>query len=516
MQPSIISRLAPGLLLIISLQVLTAPAIRADDDDEDKCRRLEAPRLFGTKTLYADARKALRRLDHEDHLPKPFDDDSLEHEHKDLLKDGCSPVGFYFMGRHSARFPDGEDIEQYNKDLLALIDKMKNAPQVRGGCRKRRQEFLDWRPVMEAKQDNLITELGGQEEREIARRFKHLYPEFFDATKTDIKIGVTKKLRTAQTGSEFLKEVDGLNLDESCKATPSNDPFQRDYNVDKVLEAACYKYLTKNHEASFLDFHKQCEQISGEEKIKDPLIERVKAPKLKERMLERVTRKLGLLDDNSNKDRNESEAPPPVSFEMLDSIWNMCKFETAMRNESIWCSLFGKKDIQMLEYIEDVNTYIKSAYGPKANARQSCPVVGNLVESFQEIIRMYEDGQQQHRKRAYFYFSHADPIKKLLAAFGMFKDDESFSPKQIEKFESDLKMPKKRHWRSSLISPFSANLAFVLYRCPRKFKVLASVTEQPVKLGGCKDTDCNIQRFMDTYSNMRDDCNLNEICKRPS
>lgn len=466
----------------------------------------------------------------DDDLPKPFDDDSLEHEHRDLLKDDCSPVAFYFMGRHSARFPDGEDIDQYNKDLSELISKMGNSSR-NSGCRRNRQEFLQWRPKMQFKHDNLITELGGREERDIARRFKRIYPDFFNAAKTDIKIGVTKKIRTAQTGSEFLKEVDGLNLSDSCRETPTNDPYRPDYNLDRVLEAACYKYLIDNHEAPFLDFHKQCEKISGEEKIKDPLIERVKNPNLKLRMAKRVARKLGLRNEN-NGQQQPDDSQAAVSVQMLDSIWNMCKFETAMRNESIWCSLFEKKDLEMLEYIEDVNTYIKSAYGPKANARQSCPVVGNLVESFQSTIRSYEEegNQQGPRKlRAYFYFSHADPIKKLLAAFGMFKDDESYTPDRIADFESDLKVPKKRHWRSSLVSPFSANLAFVLYRCPKssssswfsssssnkrdKFKVLASVTEQPVKLGGCKDTDCNIQRFMDTYDNMRD-CDLNIICRR--
>jgi hypothetical protein len=521
------------LALFVAIGLLVTPiAIRADDDDDhddhdddhddDKCHRLELPRLFGTKTLYKDAREAIRRLD--DHLPKPFDDDSLEHEHKDLIKDGCSPVVLYFMGRHSARFPDGEDIEKYNKDLLELIKRMNSTPASapRGACRKMRQDFLRWTPVMQFKHDNLITEVGGAEEREIARRFKRLYPDFFDGQKADIKIGVTKKIRTAQTGSEFLKEVQGLNLPPSCQNTPTNDPFQSGYNLDKVLEAACYKYLINEHEAPFLDFHKKCEEISGEEKIKDPLIDRVKDPKLKRRMANKIARKLGL--------RFGPSGEPPLSVDTLDSIWNMCKFEVAMRNDSIWCSLFDKRQIEILEYIEDVNTYIKSAYGPKANVRQSCPVVSNLVESFQDAIRERQaDGAAGAgersggpRKRAYFYFSHADPIKKLIAAFGMFKDDDSFTPVKITDFESRFRVPRRRRWRSSLISPFSANLAFVLYQCPKssrssdkqdKFKVLASVTEQPVKLGGCKDTDCNIVRFMEAYEGMRN-CDLNKICLR--
>jgi len=455
---------------------------------------------FGTKTIYEDARKYLRRVDDDD-LPKPFDDDSLAKEDKELREDdSCQPLVFYFIGRHTARFPDASDIEEYNKHLYELIEKIKTNK----ACSSIRNEFLTWRSKMEPKHDNLITDLGGREERNIARRFKSIYPEFFDTKTADVKIGVTKKWRTAQTGAQFLQQVDGLEL-EGCNnsSLPTNDVDRPDYNLDKVLEARCYKKMIETYEKPFLEFHKICDDIRGGEKAKEPLVERVKSPQLKKRIADRVAKRLGLDYRGDNA---------PVTVPVLESIYNMCKFENAIKDDSVWCKLFDKKDVQALEYMEDVSSYIKSAYGPRANPKQSCPLVGDLLEAFHEATKM----SNSDKKRSYFYFSHADPIKKLLATFGMFRDDQNFSESKIREFEQDLKVPKKRHWRSSVIVPFSANLAFIMYRCPKsngqtKYKILATVTEQPVKLGGCKDTDCNAVKFFDTYDSMRS-CDMMKIC----
>ena len=491
----------------ISLLLLLLLLVVSDSQADDKCPKLKQPgyELFGTKTTYTDARKFLRDIDNDD-LPKPFDDDSIEKEHKELLKYQCVPSVFYFIGRHSARFPDREDIEQYNSDLDRLLEKIRTESTV---CPHVKERFLQWRSKMQPKHDNLITEYGAQEEREIARRFKRLYPEFFDASKAEIQIGVTKKIRTAQTGAQFLSEVKGLLLPHCEEGSlPTNDFDQPSYDLDKILSAACYRNLIDKYEKPFLDFHKQCQKISGDKKIKDPRIDRVKNPALKKRIADEVAEKLGL--DNN-------DPTPAITPEVLQSIFDMCKFESAMRNSSsspsIWCSLFEKRDVEAMEYIEDVNSYFKDAYGLWSNPRQSCPLVKDLVEAFREGTKLGPE-----RKRSYFYFSHADPIKKLMAVFGLFKDDESFSEHRLDEFERNLKVPKKRHWRSSAISPFSANMVFVLYRCesrnkPTKYRVLAAVTEQPVELGGCIDTDCNAERFFAVYDNMRD-CDLNKVCGR--
>lgn len=487
---------AVSLLVLIELSLIIVSGYR--------CKKL--PRLnfklFASKSTYNDARDFLKKVNATD-LPESFGGDKLEKVDKKLRKDGCTPIVFYFVGRHSARFPDAEDIEKYEKDLTELIGKL-GSTSAQFQCR--RADYMNWSSKMQAKQDSLITYLGGCQERDIARRFKLLYTKFFNFSMTDIHIGVTKQMRTAQSGAEFLKEVTGLRLPGCNKRSlPTNDVHHKEYNIDNVLEADCYKYMSENLYAPFLEFHRMCEQIVGKRKIKDPLIDRAKNPNLMKPIADRVAHKLGL--DNSDND-------PPITPDVLDSIYNTCRFENALNARSIWCDLFEQRDLEALEYIEDVNLYIKGAYGPKANPKQSCPLVKELLRALHEGTRL----TPKDKKRSYFYFTHAGPIQKMLVMFNLFRDDDSFSAKRISDFEQDLTVPKRRSWRTSFVAPFSANLVFIQYRCRKSlqkkptFKILATVNEQPIKLGGCNSIDCDSDRFFSTYDYMAN-CDMNQICQ---
>lgn len=491
-----------AILVFCLLFCLQVGSVLLDDNACKKLKNLDYE-LYGTKTNYDTARRYLNK---KNDLPDDFDDDSLEKEHKGLLEDSCTPTVFYFIGRHSARFPDGEDIDLYNKHLTELKDKLKGQDFIKR-CPEKFDQFLNWTTKMQNKQDNLITETGARQQREIAKRFKTLYPEFFSTQKSDVKIGVTSKIRTAQTGAEFLRELDNFVF-PNCdgKSLPTNDIERPDYNLDLILKNQCYQGLMEKHALPYLEFHRECEKISGKDKTKDPRVELANDPKIYKEIGQRVAKRLGL----------PKEQESIVNKDMLESIFDTCKFENVYRNKSVWCSLFEKKDVEALEYIADVESYIKNAYGPRANSRQACPLIKDLVENFHEGTKL--TGRPDEKKRSFFYFSHAGPMKKLLGAFGIFQDSDSYSEKRIREFASELKIDKDREWRSSLIVPFSGNMAFVLYRCqkpgkPVKHKILATVTERPVKLGGCKETVCDEARFFAAYDGMRD-CNLNKICAR--
>jgi len=491
--------------LPVAVGLFALATVTSSSHSSDGCKKLKNLdyELYGTKTNYENAREFLKK---EDDLPHSFDDDSIEKEHQDMVKDSCVPVVFYFVGRHAARFPDSEDIVLYNKHLGDLKNKLKQLEIVKK-CPEKFSRFLNWTSKMQPKHDNLITELGAKQERDIARRFKRLYPQFFSAKTSNIELGVTNKIRTAQTGAEFLKEVDGFQT-PGCdeRSLPSNDLDRPGYDLDKILNSVCYKTLMDKYTLPFLDFHKKCEKISGDDASKNPLLERLRDPKLLDSLVERVAKRLGL----------EGSSRSLINPEILESIYGMCRFENTFRRESIWCSLFDKKDIQLLEYQEDAKTYIKNAYGPTSNVKQACPLIKHLVETFHEGTKL--SGSQNEKRRSYFFFSHASPMKKLLAAFGLFKDDKNFSQKRIEEFVTSLEVPKDRDWRSSLIVPFSGNMAFVLYRCQKpgkavKHEILTLVTEKPVKLGGCKETQCSSSKFFEAYETMKN-CDLNKVCAR--
>ena len=73
-------------------------------------------------------------------------------------------------------------------------------------------------------------------------------------------------------------------------------------------------------------------------------------------------------------------------------------------------------------------------------------------------------------------FGHAENVIPLVTALGLFKDDEPLKASNFELKGHD------RRFKSSLMSPFSSNVAFVLHKCgaDSSLKVSLFVNELPV------------------------------------
>lgn len=60
-------------------------------------------------------------------------------------------------------------------------------------------------------------------------------------------------------------------------------------------------------------------------------------------------------------------------------------FEAASYPEDIstWCVVFGKEDLKILEYVDDLNYYY--CCGPKSplNAKFGCQLLGNMFRHFE-------------------------------------------------------------------------------------------------------------------------------------
>ena len=106
-------------------------------------------------------------------------------------------------------------------------------------------------------------------------------------------------------------------------------------------------------------------------------------------------------------------------------------------------------------------------------------------------------------KKATFYFSHSGMVLKLLAALGLFKDDEGLSCSEKK---------NNRKWNTSRFDPFGANVAFVLSQCGDTFNVGLMVNERHVDIPGCGD--CSFEDFKNLFAEMVDStkCNFEELC----
>lgn len=93
-----------------------------------------------------------------------------------------------------------------------------------------------------------------------------------------------------------------------------------------------------------------------------------------------------------------------------------------------------------------------------------------------------------------FYFSHSEAVLPLLSLLGINEDGLVLT-------HSNFEQVQERKYRVSKMSPFSANVGFLLMECeavPLK-RVMTLVQEKPVQLPQCDRIDCDWDKFKMIY-----------------
>lgn len=258
-----------------------------------------------------------------------------------------------------------------------------------------------------------------------------------------------------------------------------------------------------------LNFHINCKRelkLNGV-KLDHPDILQTNTGDLMTSLIERIKKRIGL---------QPNEELPTEDFQILFAA---CKFGYSLFNQSMWCSLFSDDELKFLEYQSDISSYYSSGYGRKINQRIPCLIISDLTRKAREAIKqdkiLKRKNINAYKLKTYLYFSHSTAFKSLMSAFGLYKDSEQL------KHEYCSENVGKRKWRSSLISPFGANFAAVLYRCRESpigfnkpgYRLETYVQEMPVKIKGCFSSSCDIKDFLITYQPIIKPCDLTEICK---
>lgn len=514
--------------------------------------------------------------------PKFFSpNQTLESIHKKLTALNCQARQLHFYGRHAARLPSQDGLTRLASALesikkridltisqsAAAADSQRQpvittastttntasgassssssstplrqqtsdgAPAANGSrnaCSDPLVQFSEWKMFADPKQGNLVTEMGALETSQMAARFKRLYPELFDNMTSEISIGTTSAIRTAQTAVNFLKHVDNLDYVALgiCNLAdfPSEDQANRD-QAGTINNHHCYKSLIAAHKKPDLSFHDRCASVDDNKRIElDP-------SNFTGWISKSVSKRLKLTREQDQLNHMETKA-----------LHDLCKYETSLTGlGSIWCSLFTEQQMKIFEYMADVDDF-NSAYGSPLQAQSACALTKDLFEHYLGIRTQ----KKPPRNKAQFYFTHSKVIQKLIAASINLSRDPAYYPssKILDYLKASI-VPKEREWQTSLLTPFSANIAFTLYDCPAEMrpeqmgreeatttmplfvkstinlggapsqlKVVASLNEQPIKLDGCDDYACDLD-VLYIHSRLARDkhCNLDEICGPPS
>lgn len=520
-------------------------------DNEDQCHNSNQLfqdnqfKLFSTKTTYKTAFDNIVRSIQTGDAPVIFSEEPLKSLNDRLTSadNNCKVHQLRYYGRHAARYPDRDDIDKLNKAISAIQERIRKIPvptQTAGFvttktttanpvehsiesvsivdntnnnvtssteeliCTNPLSQYNQWTSSMQPDQDNLITNSGFLETEEIAIRLKQIFPDMFNADLSGIKIHTTKAIRTAQTAIPFIRQLSNYKLSESC---PTESLPSANLSSQEIRSNACLQSILNNRYKSDLDLHKQCEKFDKTPMNVGPML-----PVSNFNLIAKsISKRLG--------------TDFHLSTEEVESLYDVCKYETALLGSSIWCNLFDSKELKFYEYFDDVEDFYKDAYGDRDQASSACLIACDVVEAFNGATR------GNLRPETHFHFTHSQVIRKMVAASVQLQSDNAYKNLTVVKHLRDGSVPEHRDWRTSLFTPFSANLLFTLYECNPSsssstrnfmvngsgFKVVVSLNERPIKMHLCPDVICDLTAFEKSrFGKIGDgrECQMDQLCTK--
>lgn len=413
---------------------------------------------FSTKTTYTESYKYLKSL-------------GLQTEQ---LPSGYKPVLFYYFGRHGIRYPAADDIEALNAlsgNITELIEKADDKAS-RHLCKDVVGKVKSFRSHWLRNHDNHVTGTGSAELEGIGERYKKLLPSILDPSKDgfSIEVGVSDKIRTTESASGFVKGLYGGSYDEK-----SNLHTVPRYDVTL--------------------YHKACRDArSGIKPEKHKVIKKFRKETILTEMMAEVLGRLGLPPDH-------------MKFKDFKMLHELCSYNHAINGSSVWCTIFTTEDLKLLEYFDDINDYY-SVHNDKALKRAPCAIMKELLSVMEKTTK------NQNPTKAFLRFSHSGAIRPFLAYLGLFDNFGSDQEKDHTNYCVNGRL--EREWRTSLIAPFAANVAFILLKkdFESDYKVLTLVQEVPVKVEGCKKVLCSLDDFKDSFSKSAKKCDVHSICSK--
>lgn len=379
----------------------------------------------------------------------------------------CRPVQFWSFNRHGTRYPKIETIKAFEnlqklkENVYRNYETRGSYPETGGLCDKDLEALSRWqwnRSTTESVANDL-TQQGKDDMRFLARRYQTRYPELLKMPYSNqhFEFRYTESQRTRSSYEAFAEGLFGTDVYKAQAQPMQNNEITGNY---KSCEA--WTQNVRDNPDTFVELNKFKESDAYK------------------RVIAHVSRRLGFKFT--------------LNQTLVENMYDMCRYEKAwyVNRVSAWCTAFTKEQLKIMEYAEDLKYYYTTGYGTEMNYKLGCPAVKDMMERFERII----NGAKNETK-AVFQFTHTAELQLLLVSLGMYKDNNHLTANNIE---------SRRQWRTSMLTPFSANLVAVLYRCNEgeKDRVMFFLNEKPVDYPGCHVGLCNWkylkQKLQDTVN----------------
>ncbi|KAG8227381.1 hypothetical protein J437_LFUL000389 [Ladona fulva] len=392
---------------------------------------------------------------------------------------GCEPAQIWFVTRHGTRNPSDDELRPL-QELNPLRDEIMRNHDLRNNgelCYGDRENLKKWQLRTGKTMENTLTSQGQSEMRLLARRMRTNFPSLFREGYMEDKFVFrhTEKPRTKESAEIFAKHLFGHDRISIPKGD-KNDPLIKSYDACKNWD----KLQDKSEAFKEVKLFEESNHVLS--------------------LIGRVSDRLGFKYN--------------LTLDKIESIYDMCRYDKAwnVTATSPWCAAFSKDELMVLEYLYDLRYYYKAGYGHEINVKLGCPMVKDMVQRFRQLAAELQNkgqapsGRSQSSPRGVFYFTHSKALLMLLARLGIAKDGKTLTHAD---FSSTSALGRK--WRTSMISPFAANLAVVFYNCPTGREgpqVMMYLQEKTVLYEGCNVGLCSWKSLEAKLASIADNCDL--------
>ncbi|XP_050520562.1 multiple inositol polyphosphate phosphatase 1-like isoform X2 [Daktulosphaira vitifoliae] len=305
-------------------------------------------------------------------------------------------------------------------------------------CQEDKDALNKWQPTLDEFEAKELNSQGKDDLKSLGKRVRKTFIELFNTSydSSNFQILSTKKARCVYTAKYFLNAL-----------------FD-DIVVKDIDEIPTYENNDPRLDFSIGISSKPNDTVRWEDQV-----QKFKKSSHVQSVVQSVAQKMKYSD---------------LDIEKVLVMHDACQYEKTWHLASLpaWCAFFSEKDLEVLEYLDDLHRYYFNSYGNSYNERFGCPLVKDMIENFKKKVERSEG------PRGVFYFGHSSNLLSLISRLGLFKDTEPITADNFDKM-------KNRKFRTSSIDSFASNMIVALYKCDDgNYKVSFYENEKPVKIGG--------------------------------
>ncbi|CAG9767401.1 unnamed protein product [Ceutorhynchus assimilis] len=396
---------------------------------------------------------------------------------------GCKPIQFWSLNRQGTRLPEADEIQRLRRlqelkdEIVRNYEERKSYPDTGKLCFDDYNLLRRWRwndSITEERASSL-TQQGINELKLLARKYRTKFPHLFNQPYND-QIYYFQYDMSDQAHDSYQAYIEGL-FDQEFYRVHANTYGS---NVQLKDPRNCKEWQEKVENNTELQEEHRKFQTSEEYR----------------NMARQVFMRLGF-----RYNLNES---------LIQDIYDMCRYNKAWQVDqpSPWCVAFTKDQLKFLEYGEDLKDYYNTGYGNDLVKNLGCGPIQDMYRKFEQTVHGYPDGNKVSA-----LFTHSGTMQAVFSTLGINKDSYPLTADNYNR-------QQKRMWRTSLISPFAANLAAVLYECQNsnqqgnRFKVMFFLNEVPIEeFLGCSVGLCDWATVEQNFLQLVEDCNVEAYCE---